>query len=171
VPKPTEQIMAWIGTLTPPDELAVRMALSETNPWCREDKPWQIRVTELQSELIKSNEDRRRYEEQAAKIARDMEGAVQEMKDRRSGRRAQHPDLTRYTCRVLFLGTRIPDLAAGAHSLAWAELGIAPALRLMQRHARLPFAHLATCADPLDLVFGPLGFDRLFHGSLRLPSP
>jgi hypothetical protein len=81
VPKPTEQIMAWIATLGPPDELAVRMALSESNSWCREDKPWQIRLTQLQSDLIKSDEDRRRYEERAAKIARDMEGAVQEMKD------------------------------------------------------------------------------------------
>ncbi len=32
MPKPTEQIMAWIATLSPADELAVRMALSLANP-------------------------------------------------------------------------------------------------------------------------------------------
>jgi hypothetical protein len=71
--------MAWIATLSPPDELAVRMAFCERDPWCREDKPWQIRVTELQSQLIKSDGDRRDYEERAAKMARDMDGAVQQM--------------------------------------------------------------------------------------------
>lgn len=74
--------MAWIATLSPPDELAVRMALCECNPWCRADKPWQFRLTELQSHLIKSDDDRRNYEERAAKMARDMEGAVQDMKNR-----------------------------------------------------------------------------------------
>ncbi len=78
--KPTEQIMAWIATLSPADELAVRMALSLSNPWCGEDRPWQLRIAELEARFIKSAADRRRYDERAAKIARDMEGAVQEMK-------------------------------------------------------------------------------------------
>ena len=72
--------MAWITTLSPPDELAVRMAFCLNNPWCREDKPWQLRMAELAEKFIKSDEDRRRYEERAAKMARDMEGAVKEMK-------------------------------------------------------------------------------------------
>jgi hypothetical protein len=80
VPKPTEEIMAWIATLAPADELAVRLAFCLNNPWCREDKPWQLRITELEGKFIKSDEDRRRYEERAAKMARDMEGAVKEMK-------------------------------------------------------------------------------------------
>ena len=73
--------MAWIATLTPPDELAVRMALCERNPWCREDRSWQLRMTELRAELIKSDDDRRHYEERATKMAHDMKGAVQEMMD------------------------------------------------------------------------------------------
>ena len=72
--------MAWIATLSPADELAVRMALSLSNPWCREGKPWQLRIAAFESRFMKSDADRRRYEERAAKIARDMEGAVQEMK-------------------------------------------------------------------------------------------
>jgi hypothetical protein len=80
VPKPTEEIMAWITRLSPPDELAVRMAFCLNNPWCREDKPWQLRMAELTEKFIKSDEDRRRYEERAAKMARDIEGAVQDMK-------------------------------------------------------------------------------------------
>ncbi|HEX3973055.1 MAG TPA: hypothetical protein VHX19_17135 [Stellaceae bacterium] len=80
MPKPTEQIAAWIATLSPPDELAVRMALCACNPWCRDDRPWQLRVAELQAELIKSDDDRRGYEARAAKIAHDMEGAIEEMK-------------------------------------------------------------------------------------------
>lgn len=73
--------MAWIATLSPPDELAARMAFGLNNSWCREDKPWQLRIAALQSDLVKSDEDRRHYEERAAQMARDMEGAVQEMKD------------------------------------------------------------------------------------------
>lgn len=80
MPKPSEKITAWIGTLSPADELAVRMAFSLSNPWCREDKPWQLRVAELAAQFIKSDEDRRQYETRAAKIARDMEGAVEELK-------------------------------------------------------------------------------------------
>lgn len=80
MPKPTEQILAWIGTLAPAEELAVRMALARTNPWCQEDKPWQLRIAELQAQFIKTDDDRRRYEERAAKMARDFDGAVQEMK-------------------------------------------------------------------------------------------
>lgn len=72
--------MAWIATLSPAEELAVRMALRLDNPWCQEDKPWQLRIAELESQFIKSDEDRRRYEERAAKIARDIKGAVEEMK-------------------------------------------------------------------------------------------
>jgi hypothetical protein len=80
LPKPTEEIVAWIATLSPPDELAVRMAFCLNNPWCREDKPWQLRIAELETQVIKSDEDRRHYEERATKIAHDIEGAVQEMK-------------------------------------------------------------------------------------------
>jgi hypothetical protein len=72
--------MAWIATLSPAEELAVRMALCLNNPWCQEDKPWQLRIAELEAEFIKSDEDRRRYHERAAKMARDIEGAVEEMK-------------------------------------------------------------------------------------------
>jgi hypothetical protein len=80
VPKPSEQITAWIATLSPPDELAVRLAFTECNPWCRDDEPWRHRVTELQAALIKSDDDRRRYEARAAEMARDMERVVDEMK-------------------------------------------------------------------------------------------
>jgi hypothetical protein len=80
LPKPTEEIMAWVATLSPTDELAVRLAFCLNNPWCRDDKPWQIRIAELESQLIKSDDDRRRYEERAAQMAHDIEGAVQEMK-------------------------------------------------------------------------------------------
>ena len=72
--------MAWIATLSPAEELAVRMALCLSNRWCREDKPWQLRISELEAQFIKSDEDRRRYEERAAKMAHDIEGAVEEMK-------------------------------------------------------------------------------------------
>lgn len=72
--------MAWIATLSPAEELAVRMAFALSNPWCREDKPWQLRVAGLKSIFIKSDEDRQRYEERAAKMARDIESAVEEMK-------------------------------------------------------------------------------------------
>ena len=80
MPKPTEEILAWIATLTPADELAVRLAFCLNNPWCREDKPWQLRIAELEAQFIKSDADRRHYEERAAKMARDIESAVQEMK-------------------------------------------------------------------------------------------
>lgn len=79
MPKPTEEIMAWIGTLAPTDELTVRLAFCLNNPWCQEDKPWQLRIAELKAKFIKTDEDRRLYEERAAKMARDMEGAVKEM--------------------------------------------------------------------------------------------
>jgi hypothetical protein len=80
LPKPTEEILAWIATLSPPDELAVRMAFCLNNPWCLEDKPWQLRIAKLEAQFIQSGEDRRHYGERAAKIARDIEGAVQEMR-------------------------------------------------------------------------------------------
>jgi hypothetical protein len=80
VQKPTEQIMAWIATLSPPDELAVRMAMCELNPWCLQDKPWQSRLAELQAQFIKSDADRRHFEERAAKMAHDMEAEVENMK-------------------------------------------------------------------------------------------
>jgi hypothetical protein len=80
MPKPTEAIMTWIATLTPADELAVRMAFSINNPWCREDKPWQLRVAELDGQLIKTEEARRHYGDSAAKIAHDIDGAVEDMK-------------------------------------------------------------------------------------------
>jgi hypothetical protein len=80
LPKPTEEILAWIATLSPPDELAVRMALCLNNPWCRADKPWQLRIAKLAATFIKSEEDRRRYEARAAKMARDFESAVEDIK-------------------------------------------------------------------------------------------
>lgn len=72
--------MAWIVTLSPAEELAVRMAFSLRDPWCRDDKSWQLRITQLQAQCIKSEEDRGRYEERAAKMARDIDGAVQDLK-------------------------------------------------------------------------------------------
>lgn len=78
--KPTETIMAWIGGLAPPDELAVRMALCESNPWCAQDNAWQSRIAELQGTLIKSPAEREKFERRAAEIARDMDGAVRSMK-------------------------------------------------------------------------------------------
>lgn len=80
MPKPTEEIMAWIGGLAPADELAVRMAISINNPWCQEDKSWQLRIVELTAQCIRSPADRARYEQRAAEIARDMDGALRSMK-------------------------------------------------------------------------------------------
>ena len=72
--------MAWIATLSPAEELTVRMAFCLSNPWCRDDKPWQLRIAELEAQFIKSSEDRQRYEERAAKMAHDLEDAVREMR-------------------------------------------------------------------------------------------
>lgn len=72
--------MAWIATLSPAEELAVRMAFSLRDPWCRDDEPWQLRIAELKAQCIKSDEDRRRHEERAAKMAHDIDGAVQDLK-------------------------------------------------------------------------------------------
>ena len=80
MPKPPEEITVWIARLAPADELAVRLAFCLNNPWCQEDKPWQLRIAELEEQLIKSDNDRRRYDERAAKMAHDMESAVEEMK-------------------------------------------------------------------------------------------
>lgn len=79
MPKPSEEIMAWIATLTPANELAVRMAYCVSNPWCHDDERWQLRVQELQQQLFKSPSDRARYERRAAAMARDMEAAVREI--------------------------------------------------------------------------------------------
>jgi len=80
MPKPTEEILAWIATLAPAEELAVRLAYRLNNPWCREDKAWQLRIAELETRFIKSDDDRRRYDERAAKIARDLDSALEEIK-------------------------------------------------------------------------------------------
>jgi hypothetical protein len=80
MPKPSEEIMAWIATLTPANELSVRMALHMNNPWCQEDKAWQLRIRELQAKLFQTPVDRERYESRAAEMARDMDAAVREMK-------------------------------------------------------------------------------------------
>lgn len=80
MPKPSEEIIAWIATLTPANELAVRMAMCLNNPWCQDDKPWQLRIAELQAKFFKSSADRERYESRAAEMARDMDAAVREMK-------------------------------------------------------------------------------------------
>ena len=61
------------------DELAVRMAFCINNPWCQEDKPWQLRVDELKAQLIKTDEARRYFDDKAAKMAHDIDGAVKEM--------------------------------------------------------------------------------------------
>lgn len=71
--------MVWIATLTPANELPVRMAFCHTNPWCRDDEAWQSRLRELQRELIKSPADQARYEARAAEMARDMEAALREI--------------------------------------------------------------------------------------------
>lgn len=81
MPKPSEEITAWIATLTPANELAVRMALCLTNPWCQDDKLWQLRIAELQARFFKSRGDRERYEKRAAEMARDMNAAVREIKE------------------------------------------------------------------------------------------
>ena len=77
--KPSEAIMAWIGGLAPADELAVRMALCKTNPWCEQDDGWQQRIAALAAKLIKSDADRERYEGRAATMAQDMDGALRSM--------------------------------------------------------------------------------------------
>lgn len=81
MPKPAEEIMAWIATLAPADELAVRLAICLNNPWCREDKPWQLRIAELEARFIRSPADRARYDARAAEMARDMDGAMRIMKE------------------------------------------------------------------------------------------
>jgi hypothetical protein len=81
MPKPSEEILAWIATLTPANELAVRMAICLNNPWCQDDEPWQSRIAELQAKFFKSSGDRDRYERRAAEMARDMDAAVREMKE------------------------------------------------------------------------------------------
>jgi len=77
--KPPEAITVWISTLTPADELAVRMAFCVNNSWCQEDKPWRLRIEELKAQLIKTDEARRYYDDQAAKMARDIDSAVKDM--------------------------------------------------------------------------------------------
>jgi hypothetical protein len=79
MPKPSEAIMAWVEGLAPSDELAVRMALNLTNPWCSDDNGWQHRIGELRAKLIKSDDDEKRYRERAAEMARDMNSAIQSM--------------------------------------------------------------------------------------------
>lgn len=54
--------MAWIATLSPSDELAARMAFCLNNPWCQENKPWQLRIAALKSNQVRSDEDSRHYE-------------------------------------------------------------------------------------------------------------
>ena len=73
--------MAWIATLSPANELAVRMALCHTNPWCRDDNIWQRRIAALEADLVHSPADRDRFIERAGAIARDMDAAVREMKE------------------------------------------------------------------------------------------
>jgi hypothetical protein len=80
LPKPSEKIMAWVATLSPGDELTVRMAYSLSNPWCQQDTPWQLRIAALEAQFIKTDDDRRCYRERAAKMARDFESAVEELK-------------------------------------------------------------------------------------------
>jgi hypothetical protein len=81
MPQPSGAIMVWIATLSPADELAVRMAMSLSNPWCAADSAWQHRIAELQAKLVKSTDDRRHYERRAAAMARDMEAAAREIKE------------------------------------------------------------------------------------------
>ena len=77
--KPSEAIMAWIGGLAPADELAVRMALCKTNPWCELDTGWQQRIAALAATLIKSDAERERYEGRATMMAQDMDRALRSM--------------------------------------------------------------------------------------------
>ncbi|HVA12421.1 MAG TPA: hypothetical protein VNF99_04155 [Stellaceae bacterium] len=79
MPKPAEEIVAWIAGLSPTDELPVRMALCLTNPWCHEDKAWQLRIEALRMELLKSTADEERCAQRAAAIARDMDSALRSM--------------------------------------------------------------------------------------------
>jgi hypothetical protein len=79
IAKPSEAIVAWIAGLTPADELAVRMALCKTNPWCEQDKGWRQHIDALAAQLIKSDADRERYEARAATMAQDMAGALRSM--------------------------------------------------------------------------------------------
>jgi hypothetical protein len=79
ISKPSEAIMAWIGGLAPADELAVRMALCKTNPWCQADDGWQRRIAALRAELVKSDAGEESYERRAAEIARDMDRALRSM--------------------------------------------------------------------------------------------
>jgi hypothetical protein len=81
MPKPPQEIMAWIATLSPADELAVRMSICQNNPWCQEDKAWQLRIAELEAEFIHSPADRARFAERAAKMARDMDAVVRDAKE------------------------------------------------------------------------------------------
>lgn len=81
ISKPSETIMAWIGNLTPADELAVRMALCKTNPWCQQDPGWQQRIAELRKKLIRSDSGDERYERRAEEMARDMNRALRSMMD------------------------------------------------------------------------------------------
>jgi hypothetical protein len=79
MPKPAEEIMSWIATLTPANELAVRIALCLNNPWCQEDSGWQQHIRDLQAKLCRSPADRERYQSRAIEMARDMDAAVREM--------------------------------------------------------------------------------------------
>jgi hypothetical protein len=92
VPKPAEEIMAWIATLTPANELAVRMALCLNNPWCQEDQGWQTHIRDLQAKLCRSPADRERYESHAAEMARDMDAAVREIQSQASAPQAPPPE-------------------------------------------------------------------------------
>ena len=71
--------MAGVATLTPANELPVRMAFCHVNPWCRDDEAWQARLRELQQKLIKSPADEARFEARAAAMARDMESVLREI--------------------------------------------------------------------------------------------
>ncbi|HEY3916615.1 MAG TPA: hypothetical protein VGL83_02420 [Stellaceae bacterium] len=87
--------MAWIATLAPPEELAVRMAICLNNPWCRDDNGWQLRIAELEARLVKSAADRQRFAGRAQQIARDMDAAVREMKTQAAGPAPVPMELTR----------------------------------------------------------------------------
>ncbi|HLI22109.1 MAG TPA: hypothetical protein VKV32_13370 [Stellaceae bacterium] len=71
--------MAWIATLTPANELPVRMAFARCNPWCREDSAWQRRIHHLQAKLVKSPADQAGFDARAAEMACDMEAALREI--------------------------------------------------------------------------------------------
>lgn len=73
--KPSESITTWIAGLDPADELAVRLAFAEIEPWCRQDPAWMRRIEALRRDLARSTASRSRYTRRSRKIARQVKSA------------------------------------------------------------------------------------------------